>query len=403
MRNLLIAQSGGPTSAINATLVGIFTAGYLSNKIEKIYGSINGIEGVFKKNIIDLREKIKIPTDLDILSQTPAAALGSCRYKIQKAEELKKVINIFREYNIGYFLYIGGNDSMDTVEKLSKYCKNKKIEDIKIIGIPKTIDNDLEVTDHCPGFGSAAKYIATIFREIERDSKVYSKTGVTIIEVMGRNAGWLTSASILANSEETEGPDFIYLPEVDFSVENFIEDLKNKLKEKKCLIVAISEGIKDKSGKYISEYSRICKQDEFGHKYIAGAGKYLEAVIGEKIGCRVRAIEINLLQRCSAHLQSGTDIKEAKLLGMKGIFGALEGKTGIMVALKRKEGKYYDIDIEYIDISQIANKEKKVPLSWINKQGNFVTNEMEEYLRPLISGEIKNVYDGELLKYITLY
>lgn len=403
MKNLLVAQSGGPTSAINATLTGVIIASYLSEKVGKIYGAINGIEGVLERNIINLREKINFPFDLDTLSQTPAAALGSCRFKVQKVEELEKIIKIFREYNIGYFLYIGGNDSMDTVEKLSKYCKESGIEDIKIIGIPKTIDNDLEITDHCPGFGSAAKYIATIFREIERDSKVYSKPGVTIVEVMGRNAGWLTASSMLAKSSETDGPDFIYLPEVDFSIENFLRDIKKRLKEKNTLIVAISEGIKDKNGKYISEYSKACKEDEFGHKYIAGAGKYLEAIVDEEIGCKVRAIEINLLQRCSAHLQSGGDISEAKLLGMKGVFGALEGKTGVMVALKRKKADFYDVDIEYVDIKAVANKEKKVPISWITKEKNYVTREMKEYLQPLIVGEINMTYDNNFPKYKILY
>lgn len=405
MKNLLIAQSGGPTSAINATIAGAISVAYLSEKIDKIYGAVNGIEGVLKKKFINIKENLKFPEDIELLCQTPAAALGSCRFKLdmENTEQMKEIISILKEYEIKYFIYVGGNDSMDTVDKLHKYCEKNKIEDIKIVGVPKTIDNDLEIIDHCPGFGTAAKYIATIFKELERDCGVYSIEGVTLVEVMGRNAGWLTGASALAKTSNSSGPDFIYLPEKVFKVENFVEDVRKKLKDKNSLLIAVSEGIKDEKGRYISESTQSEYTDIFGHKNTAGVGKILEKVIRDELKCKVRAIELNLLQRCSAHIQSSIDINEAKFLGMKGVLGAVEGKSGVMASLKRKKGTEYDVEFEFVPVSKIANKEKKVPENFITPEGNFVTPEMIDYLKPLIQGEQKIIYENGTPKHIKLY
>lgn len=405
MKNLLIAQSGGPTSAINATIAGVISAAFISEKIDKIYGAVNGVEGILEERIINIKEKINFPNDIDLLCQTPAAALGSCRFKldIENKQQMEKIISILRKYEIKYFIYVGGNDSMDTVDKLHRYAKEYDIDDIRIIGIPKTIDNDLECIDHCPGFGTAAKFIATVFKELERDCGVYSQGGVTIVEVMGRNAGWLTASSVLAKGENSKGPDLIYLPEKVFDVNKFIRDVKNKLKDKKLLLVAVSEGIKNKEGNYISDSMQSDETDIFGHKNTAGVGKYLEKIVKEEINCKVRSIEINLLQRCSAHLQSSVDINEAKLLGMKGVLGAIEGKSGVMVSLKRKEGKEYNIEFVFVPVSDVANKEKKVPEEYITLDGNYVTEDMINYLQPLIQGEEKIIYDNGVPKYIKLY
>lgn len=404
MKNLLVAQSGGPTAAINSTLVGVITFVLTQkDKIEKIYGAINGIEGVFKEKIINLNDNINDTEDLYILENTPASALGSCRYKLEdKEEKIENIIKIFRKYNIGYFIYIGGNDSMDTVYKISEYIKKKNILDIKVVGAPKTIDNDLDKIDHCPGFGSAAKYVGITFSEIERDINVYDTKSVTIVEVMGRNVGWLTAASILSK-ENGNGPDLVYLCEKEFSTKKFIEDIKVSFENKKNLLIAISEGIKNKEGLYISEEVQISTVDSFGHKYISGAGKVLEELIRNEIGCKVRSIELNIMQRCSGHILSKVDIEESKLLGMKACQCAIDGKSGVMAIINRINNSPYEIDLSYIDISKVANIEKKVPLEWINKEGNGLEKEMIEYLLPLVQGEVKVEYKNGLPKHMILY
>lgn len=406
MKNILVAQSGGPTAAINSTLVGVLTYALTKKDvIDKVYGAINGIEGVLKEKLIDLTEKIKDTKDMEILSNTPSSALGSCRYKINdsNSEVINNIINIFRKYNIGYFVYIGGNDSMDTVNKISEYCKNNFIEDIKIVGAPKTIDNDLLGIDHCPGFGSAAKYIATTFAEIECDTRVYNKDSVTIIEVMGRNVGWLTASSVLSRQINGGGPSLIYLCEREFEPEKFIQDIREKLKEKSNVLVAVSEGLKYKNGNYVSEEVQSNMIDSFGHKYIAGVGRILEELVRKEIGCKVRSIELNLMQRCSGHILSQTDIDESKLLGMKACQYAIDGYTGVMASLIRKGNNPYKIELTSVPINKIANKEKKVPLDWINDKGNYVEDKMSEYLLPLIQGEVKIEYVNGIPKHIALY
>ncbi|CAI3636217.1 MAG: 6-phosphofructokinase [Clostridium sp.] len=407
MKNLLVAQSGGPTAAINSTLAGIIAYAYTKkDMIGTIYGAINGIEGVFKENFMDIEEKVKNTESMNILCNTPSSALGSCRYKLgnrkEDEEKLKNIIDIFRKYNIGYFIYIGGNDSMDTVNRISQYCKLNKIDDIKVVGAPKTIDNDLAKIDHCPGFGSAAKYIATTFAEIERDVNVYDNKSVTIVEVMGRDVGWLTSAAALSKFAGGNGPNLIYLCETEFSIEGFIQDVKKELKSKSKVIVAISEGLKDKNGRYISEEVQSDMKDSFGHKYISGAATVLANFVRKEIGCKVRSIELNLMQRCSAHILSRTDIDESKLLGMKACQCAVDGNTGVMSTIIRKSNTPYEIRLDSVPVSEVANVEKSVPLNWINKECNGVQNEMIEYLLPLIQGEVQIEYRDGVPKHMIL-
>lgn len=407
MKNILVAQSGGPTSAINATVAGIVEMAKISGNIDKIYGAKNGILGVIEENFIELNEKLKDTRDINLLYKTPSAALGSCRFKLQNIseheEQYKNVIEVLRKYSISYFIYIGGNDSMDTVARLNDYCSMKNINGINIIGAPKTIDNDLVETDHCPGFGSAAKYIATTFSELEKDCSVYNTSSVIIVEVMGRNAGWLTASSALARVNGGKGPNLIYLCERDFSVTEFITDVKEELENNNSVIVAISEGIKSSKGKYISEGVQSGKKDAFGHSYIAGAGKVLEEIVRKEIGCKVRSIELNLMQRCAGHIGSKIDLDESRVLGMKAFQCANEGNTGKMVAIKRISSDPYKIEFVTIDINKVANLEKKVPLEWINSKGNDINEEMIKYLKPLIQGEVSISYKNGIPEYMSLY
>lgn len=393
MNNLLVAQSGGPTAAINATVVGVLEMAKLSERVDKVYGSKYGIKGVFEEDLIDLEQLQHNTKKLDILKQTPAAVLGSCRFKLGKSgsgngdEQCARIIEVFRKYDIKYFVYVGGNDSMDTVSQLHAYCEKNGIDDIKVLGAPKTIDNDLVGTDHCPGFGSAAKYIATTVAELERDISVYDVPAVTIVEIMGRNAGWLTAATALARVNGGRGPALIYLCEQAFDMDRFVEDVREKVKAHNGILVAVSEGIKSADGKYISELYQPNTVDEFGHGYLAGVGQILTEVIKEKIGCKVRAVELSLMQRCASHIASATDIEESRMLGMKAVTAALEGRSGVMVTLLRKAGQEYVIDFGCVDISQVANQEKTVPLEWITPDGHDITQELFDYLYPIIEGE----------------
>lgn len=389
MNNLLVAQSGGPTSAINATLAGVIAQAMIQDDIDEILGGLNGIEGILQERIMNLREVIKNTSDLDRLTHTPASALGSCRFKLNNPEtdesQYQKLIEIFKKYKITYFIYIGGNDSMDTVDKLSHYCEMNNIDGVQIIGAPKTIDNDLVELDHCPGFPSAAQYIATTFAELERDVSVYDSFGVTVVEIMGRNAGWLTASSALARKTGGRGPDFIYLCEKPFSTQQFLQDLKSLSHENRNLLVAVSEGLKDENGTYISETSASDVVDVFGHKDIAGTGKVLEQLIRNEIGCKVRSLELNLMQRCASHLTSQTDLEESRMLGAKAVQCALAKKSGLMVTLVRKQNNPYEITFASVPVSKVANLEKTVPMDWITDNGYDVTSEMMDYLSPLVS------------------
>lgn len=419
-KRVLVAQSGGPTVAINASLAGVIAGVARSGEYERIIGAANGILGVLNERFTDLsifENDVKAGNDsisdivisgnddvqkawcpksqLDRLAVTPSMYLGSCRFKLPFYEEdsrlYEKIFAILDKNNIGMFFYIGGNDSMDTVNKLSAYAKSIS-SDIRFAGIPKSIDNDLPHTDHTPGYGSAAKYIAASIAEMAHDVKIYDIPCVTIIELMGRNAGWLTGVAALARSEYNELPQLIYLPEVDFDKDEFIEDVKNELKKSNCVMVAVSEGIHDSDGNYINAGT----SDTFGHDQLGGAAKTLEFLVKEKLHIKCRSVEINIMQRCAAHMAAGTDIREAYELGIAGAKYAIEGNTGFIPVLKRISDAPYRSAIEYADLKSIANVEKKVPLEWINKAHNNVTDNMLEYVKPLINGEIMLPYKNGL-------
>lgn len=403
MKTLLVGQSGGPTSAINATLSGVIEQAAKAGL--RVLGARNGIEGVFKENFIDLTQKAKDEEFVSLLSKTPASALGSCRYKLnsKNIEEFEKIVEVFHRNDIAYFVYIGGNDSMDTVYQLDKYLREHHIDDIKVIGAPKTIDNDLCGIDHCPGFGSSAKYIATIFAELERELIVYDLESVLIIELMGRNAGWLAASAVLAQNQSGKVPYLIYLEESDFSLEKFELDLRQALTKNKQVIVSISEGLHDESGEYLFNLGKNeGRLDAFGHAQAGGAGKILEEYVRSQIGCKVRSIEVNLLQRCAAHILSATDIEESKKLGEHATELVLEGMSGKMSSLQRVPGKEYKVEYTVTDIREVANREKKVPREWMNAAQNGVTQEMVDYLLPLVQGEIFCEYENGLPKYIVL-
>ncbi len=406
MNNLLVAQSGGPTAAINATLVGVLQGVRASGKVDKVFGAKNGIEGAIKDNLIELNELVRDTQAMDTLTYTPSSALGSCRFKMKdwrKDEETyKKIIETFKKHDIKYFIYIGGNDSMDTVDKLSEYCSVNNL-DIKVIGAPKTVDNDLNLTDHSPGFGSAAKYIATTIAELERDINVYDIPAVTIVEIMGRNAGWLTAAAALGRVNGGSGADLIYLCEQEFDKDRFIQDVKEVQAKKPGVLVAVSEGVKDSTGAYVSDTMSSGAVDNFGHKYIAGAARALEQMVRDGIGCKTRSVELNLMQRAAAHIASETDITESLTLGQKALTLALNGETGKMAAIKRISDKPYLVEFVPVPVNEVANHEKIVPAEWITPDGHDVTEEMMSYLKPLILGETNLKYENGIPKQLTLY
>lgn len=390
-KNAVVGQSGGPTAVINASLYGtVYEALNREDEIGTVYGMINGIEGFLNNQVMDMTP-LEESKELELIRTTPGSYLGSCRYKLP--EDLNdpvypQLFARFEAYNIGYFFYIGGNDSMDTVSKLSRYAE-KISSDIRVIGIPKTIDNDLVETDHTPGFGSAAKYVASTVREIAVDASVYdNKKSVTIVEIMGRHAGWLTAASALARKFEHDNPVLIYLPETDFDQDAFIEKVRTSLETTPNLVVCISEGIHDNTSTFICEYSNDVGTDTFGHKMLTGSGKYLENLVKERLGVKVRSVELNVCQRCSSSMLSKTDQKEAIASGAYGVKAALNGASGKMVAFERLDGDDYQIDYVLKDVNVICNQEKCVPVTWITADGSDVTEDFIRYARPLIQGEV---------------
>lgn len=406
MNNLLVAQSGGPTAAINATLVGVLQGVRASGKVDRVFGAKNGIEGAIKDQLIDLNEIINDTKQMDILTYTPSSSLGTCRYKMKdwhtEEEPYRKIIETFRKHDIKYFIYIGGNDSMDTVDKLSGYCKEKAY-DFKIMGAPKTIDNDLNSTDHSPGYGSAAKYIATTMSELAADIGAYDIPAVTIVEIMGRNAGWLTASAALSRINGQAGADLIYLCEAPFDNNRFLGDVREKLAIKKGILVAVSEGIKDEHGVYVSDKTSSGAVDNFGHKYIAGAARALERLVRKEIGCKVRSVELNLMQRSAAHIASETDIMESQILGQKALNCVLEGETGRMAAIRRISNEPYRVEFVSVPVSEVANHEKVVPVEWITPDGHDITQELIDYIRPLIKGETNVKYENGIPIQIRLY
>ncbi len=402
--NIIVGQSGGPTAAINASLAGVFAAG---KKLctGKVYGMINGVEGLLKEKITDMSENITTDADLEVLKRTPSSYLGSCRYKLPKIAEgretYEKLFEIFKKYDIKAFFYIGGNDSMDTVNKLSAYAAEIG-SDIRFMGVPKTIDNDLTVTDHTPGFGSAAKFVATVTKEIVRDGLVYDMESITVIEIMGRDAGWLTGASALAAGEDCEGPAMVLLPEVPVDYEYIKNRVMELTKEKKSFVIAVSEGIK-MNGKYVCELAADRGTDAFGHTMLTGTAAALANMLKADLGLKkIRAVELSSLQRCASHCASLTDITESFAVGEAAVKAASEGQTGKMALLKRVSDGPYLCVTDVHDVSDIANEAKSVPRSMINENGDHVTEEFLNYVRPLIQGEVSQLTVNGLPKHIKL-
>ncbi len=393
--NIAVAQSGGPTCAINASLMGVFKGALKEKNINLVYGSLNGIEGVINDNFVIMNDVLKTNADIELVKQTPSSLLKSCRYKLPDVEKdeavYKKIIETFKKHDIGAFFYIGGNDSMDTVNKVSKYFMENGV-DIKVMGVPKTIDNDLPITDHTPGFGSAAKYVATTLQEIIRDCSVYNLKSVTIVEIMGRDTGWLTASSAVLRAISDISPDLIYLPEGDFKVANFLKDIENLHKTQNTVIVAISEGVEPDTDDLSSTQSGVT--DNFGHKYLAGVGKCLENIIRRDLGCKVRSIELNLMQRCASHIASKTDIEEAQAVGIAAVEAAMAGMTGKVMTFERVNEAPYTVSINATDAGNIANQVKYFPQEWINKEQNNVTDEAVKYVLPLIQGELDIKYQN---------
>ncbi|CDD58634.1 6-phosphofructokinase [[Bacteroides] pectinophilus] len=402
--NVIVGQSGGPTSVINSSLVGVYKTAK-DRGANKVYGMLHGIKGLLDGQYVDLSEHIKTTLDIDLLKRTPSSFLGSCRYKLPEICDNKEVYEqIFaklKELEISAFFYIGGNDSMDTIKKLSDYAILIN-SDIKFMGVPKTIDNDLAITDHTPGYGSAAKFIAASLKEIIRDGLVYDYPTITIVEIMGRNAGWLTAAAALSRSDDCEGVDMIYLPEKVFDIADFMEQVKKRSATGKSLVIAVSEGIKVADGRYVFELAdHVEFVDAFGHKQLAGSAKFLADKIGSELGIKTRALEFSTLQRCAAHMTSRTDITEAFQVGGAAVKAAFEGETGKVVVLKRVSDDPYICITETHDVHKIANIEKKIPLEWITDDA-YVTDDLIHYIRPLIQAELSPIMVDGLPRHLRL-
>ena len=389
--NVIVGQSGGPTAVINSSLAGVYKTAK-DRGAKRVFGMLHGIQGLLEERYVDLSEHINNDLDIELLKRTPSAYLGSCRYKLpeicEDQEIYKKIFSILEKLEVEYFFYIGGNDSMDTIKKLSDYSILNGSK-IRFMGVPKTIDNDLAATDHTPGYGSAAKYIGSITKEVIRDGLVYDQQNVTLLEIMGRNAGWLTGAAALAKCEYCEGPDMIFLPEIPFDVDTFMKKVEDLHKRKKSVVVAISEGVKMADGRYVCELTdSIDYVDAFGHKQLTGTARYLAEKISREVGCKTRAIEFNSLQRSASHIVSRVDITEAFQVGGAAVKAAFEGETGKMIILKRVSDDPYICVTDIYDVHKVANVEKKVPREWINEAGDYVTEEFVSYIKPLIQAEL---------------
>ena len=396
MGNVIVGQSGGPTAVINSSLAGVFKTAK-DRGAKKVYGMLHGIQGLLEERVVDLSE---------LLKRTPSSFLGSCRYKLPpikgNTEVYDKIFEILEKLEVEYFFYIGGNDSMDTIMKLSDYAILTSSK-IRFMGVPKTIDNDLPITDHTPGFGSAAKYIASITKEIIRDGLVYDQQNVTLVEIMGRNAGWLTGAAALAKGEDCEGPDMLFLPEITFDVDEFMHKVAELHKTKKSVVVAISEGVKVADGRYVCELTdNVDFVDAFGHRQLTGTSRFLAQKISKEVGCKTRAIEFNALQRCASHIVGRVDITEAYQVGGAAVKAAFEGETGKMVILKRVSDDPYLCVTDIYDVHKVANIEKKVPREWINESGDYVTEDFINYVRPLIQAELTPMMVDGLPRHLRL-
>jgi len=398
----IFGQSGGPTSVINASAYGVIRAALDADEITKVYGAAHGIQGVLKDELYVMDEED--PEELRYLLHTPSSELGSCRYKMADPEkddsDYKRILEIFKKYNVRYFFYNGGNDSMDTCNKISRYMKSVNY-DCRVMGVPKTIDNDLFGTDHCPGFASAAKYIATSCMEINKDARVYDNGMIVVVEIMGRHAGWLAASAALATAYGS-GPDLIYLPECDFDMDQFLADVDALYKKNGKVFVAVSEGIHYADGSFVSE-AKTSATDGFGHAQLGGLASLLADVLKNHTGAKVRGIEFSLLQRCGAHIASETDVEEACNAGRVAVEKAIEGETGYMVAFERemKDGVYH-CGYRLLPLESVANYEKKVPLEWINEQHNGLKQEFIDYALPLIQGEANVPKEDSLPRYAKL-
>jgi 6-phosphofructokinase 1 len=387
--NALVAQSGGPTAVINASACGVIQQAVKSDKFGKIIGATNGILGVLKEDLFDITAES--PDTIEAMRQTPAAAIGSCRYKLKKIEENKadyeRILEVFKAHNIHYFFYAGGNDSMDTCDKVKKLASKTGTE-LTCIGVPKTIDNDLACTDHCPGYGSVAKYVATSAMNAGRDTEaLYTTDTCSILEVMGRNAGWIAAATGLAAREPQDAPHLIYLPEVAFDFDRFIEDVKQTLKEFKRVFIVAGEGLKDKDGNYITAETSGIAKDSFGHAQLGGVAEILKEVVQKEVGIKARFNKLGTCQRSAAHFASLTDNNEAYMAGAAAVDAAIAGVNGKMITLVRESDSPYKCTTGLAELSEVANGEKKVPREFINERGNGVTNEMCDYVRPLVQGQ----------------
>ena len=405
IRNIIVGQSGGPTAVINSSVAGVYKMAKALG-VNKIYGMVYGIEGFIEDNIIDLDKYLDNDDNIELLKRTPSAFLGSCRFKLPKIEDdreiYEKIFSIIDKYEIDGFFYIGGNDSMDTIKMLSDYAKDNNKKTL-FIGIPKTVDNDLPITDHCPGYGSCAKYIATSLKEIIRDNSSFGvkKPTVCIVEIMGRHAGWLTAAASLCRDDDCEGVDAIYLPEVSFDVDEFMDKIDKLSKVKSSIVIAVSEGIMTSDGKFVCELGDAEKMvDAFGHKQLSGCAKTLADMVASKTGLKTRAIEFSTLQRAATHIASLTDIEEAFRVGEEAVKAVFDHKTGMMVVMERGNSKEYSINYSLYDIHSIANVEKKVPEAWIDVKNNQMKNEFIEYARPLIMGELVPIFEDGVVKHL---
>lgn len=406
-RNIIVGQSGGPTAVINSSLAGVYKTAK-ERGFHKVYGMLHGIEGFLDEMYVDLSTQIHSDMDIELLKRTPSAFLGSCRFKLPEIHEnpeiYEKIFSIMNKLEIEVFIYIGGNDSMDTIKKLSDYAIVKGHEQ-KFLGVPKTIDNDLALTDHTPGFGSAAKYIAASTKEVIRDAMglSYKRKMITIMEIMGRNAGWLTGATALAKTEDCCGPDLIYLPEIPFDVDRFLKKCSDLLEKKPSIVVAVSEGIKVPDGRYVCQLAGGSDYvDAFGHRQLAGTAGYLASFLAAKTGCKTRAVELSTLQRSASHMASRVDINEAFMVGGAAVKAADEGDSGRMVVIDRVSDDPYMSAAGIYDVHKIANNEKLVPRSWVNREGNYVTREFIDYVEPLIQGDYQPFMVNGLPQHLVL-
>jgi len=400
--NALLGQSGGPTSVINASAAGVFLEALDQDAIEGVFGAVHGIKGILNEDFYDITKEDR--NELLRLKNTPSSAIGSVRYKLKDPKvddsDYRRLLEVFKKYNIRFFFYNGGNDSMDTCNKISKFFKKEGF-DCNVMGVPKTIDNDLNVTDHSPGYGSAAKYVATTFMELYHDATVYDQPMITVVEVMGRNAGWLTAASALAQAKG-QGPDLVYLPEKVFDPEKFFVDVKKLLDTKGKVIVAVSEGVKTADGKYIPELYQELKKDAFGHAQLGGTAQTLADELANHFDVKIRAIEFSLMQRSAAHLASKVDVKEAFTAGRKAVKAAVSGSSDKMIGFERVSSNPYKIKYVKIPLKKAANEEQKVPLAWIKDDNTGLTQDFIDYASPLIQGDDKAQLEDGLPRFANL-